>query len=91
MYSMLRTTEEILGVPLIAGAASATSMRSTFHLETAAGHFGARDWIKLKNANYLAALEIERCGGQRSDGWPFAFLRAIRGRCEPALRHTHHM
>jgi hypothetical protein len=31
-YSMLRTTEEILGLPLIGGAATATSMRSDFHL-----------------------------------------------------------
>ena len=31
-YSMLRTTEEILGIPLIGGAASASSMRSAFHL-----------------------------------------------------------
>ena len=31
-YSMLRTTEEILGLPLIGGAASATSMRGAFHL-----------------------------------------------------------
>jgi chitodextrinase len=31
-YSMLRTTEEILGLPLIGGAATATSMRSAFHL-----------------------------------------------------------
>jgi phosphatidylinositol-3-phosphatase len=31
-YSMLRTTEEILGVPLIGGAVSAASMRSAFHL-----------------------------------------------------------
>jgi phosphatidylinositol-3-phosphatase len=31
-YSMLRTTEEILGLPLIGGAASATSMRAAFGL-----------------------------------------------------------
>jgi hypothetical protein len=31
-YSLLRTTEEILGVPLIAGATSATSMRGAFGL-----------------------------------------------------------
>jgi hypothetical protein len=29
---MLRTAEEILGIPLIGGAASATSMRAAFHL-----------------------------------------------------------
>jgi hypothetical protein len=31
-YSMLRTTEEILGLPLIGNASTATSMRSAFHL-----------------------------------------------------------
>ena len=31
-YSLLRTTEEILGVPLLGGAASATSMRAAFGL-----------------------------------------------------------
>lgn len=31
-YSMLRTTEEILGLPLIGGAVSAASMRTAFHL-----------------------------------------------------------
>jgi hypothetical protein len=31
-YSMLRTTEELLGLPLIAGAADATSMRTAFKL-----------------------------------------------------------
>ena len=31
-YSMLRTTEEILGLPLIGNANTATSMRSAFHL-----------------------------------------------------------
>ncbi|HJU37375.1 MAG TPA: alkaline phosphatase family protein [Gaiellaceae bacterium] len=31
-YSMLRTTEEILGLPLIGGAATATSMRAAFGL-----------------------------------------------------------
>jgi hypothetical protein len=31
-YSMLRTTEELLGLPLIGGAASATSMRADFGL-----------------------------------------------------------
>jgi phosphatidylinositol-3-phosphatase len=32
-YSMLRSTEEMLGLsPLLGGAASATSMRSTFTL-----------------------------------------------------------
>lgn len=31
-YSMQRTSEEILGKPLIGNAASATSMRATFHL-----------------------------------------------------------
>jgi hypothetical protein len=31
-YSLLRTTEEILGLPFIGGASSASSMRSDFHL-----------------------------------------------------------
>jgi hypothetical protein len=31
-YSMLRTAEEILGLPLIGGATSATSMRGAFNL-----------------------------------------------------------
>jgi hypothetical protein len=31
-YSMLRTTEEILGLPLLANAASASSMRASFGL-----------------------------------------------------------
>jgi hypothetical protein len=31
-YSMLRTTEELLGLPLIGGAANATSMRTAFGL-----------------------------------------------------------
>jgi hypothetical protein len=31
-YSVLRTTEEILGLPLIGGAVSAASMRAAFHL-----------------------------------------------------------
>jgi hypothetical protein len=29
---MLRTTEELLGLPLLANAATATSMRTAFHL-----------------------------------------------------------
>jgi hypothetical protein len=32
LYSLLRTTEEILGVPALANAADAPSMRSAFHL-----------------------------------------------------------
>ena len=31
-YSMLRTTEEMLGLPLLGGASTAASMRSAFHL-----------------------------------------------------------
>lgn len=31
-YSMLRTAEELLGAPLLGSAATATSMRSGFHL-----------------------------------------------------------
>jgi phospholipase C len=31
-YSLLRTTEELLGLPLLAGATGATSMRAGFHL-----------------------------------------------------------
>jgi hypothetical protein len=31
-YSLLRTTEELLGLPLLGRAASATCMRSAFHL-----------------------------------------------------------
>lgn len=31
-YSLLRTTEEMLGLPLLAGATSATSMRASLHL-----------------------------------------------------------
>jgi hypothetical protein len=31
-YSLLRTTEELLGLPLLGRAASASSMRGAFHL-----------------------------------------------------------
>ena len=31
-YSLLRTQEELLGLPLLGGAASAASMRTAFHL-----------------------------------------------------------